>query len=168
VSIASPYSIYVGVAGYKGVTRGDFELVIDLKTAPAEKTGAITKVGRIPVAVGKRVTVQGKLVLYRFEQPADTTLTVKVTPKNPALDVSLYVYRVGAGDTTTLPPKVYSAKCEASFGKSDALISPNPGDPESIDGMITVGNPYTVYVGVAGARGVTAGEYALEVDLTAR
>jgi hypothetical protein len=111
---------------------------------------------------------EGKHVLYRFEQPADTTLTVKVTPKNPALDVSLYVYRVGAGDTTTLPPKVYSAKCEASFGKSDALISPNPGDPESIDGMITVGNPYTVYVGVAGARGVTAGEYALEVDLKAR
>jgi len=199
VSIANPYSIYIGVAGYKGVTSADFELTIDLTTAAPPKTGQITKVLVLPIEVGKRVKAQGKIdggveidlgwaetsnvacfgghrfvhyegkhVLYRFAQPPQTTLAVKVTPKRPDLDLSLYVYRTGPDDTTTIPPKVYSAKCEASFGKSDALVSPNPGDPEWVDGMITVDNSNTVYVGVAGAKGVTAGDFELEVELKAR
>ncbi len=199
VAIANPYSIYVGVAGYKGVTSGDFELVIDLVTAPAEKTGKITAAAPIVVAIGKTSTLAGKLdpgveiplgwaessnvacfgghrfkhfegkhVLYRFEQPPGTTLAVKVIPKDPKLDVSLYVYRTGVGDTTSLPPAVYSASCEASFGKSDIEVSPNPGEPEWVDGMITIGNPYTIYIGVAGAAGVTSGDFTLEVELKAR
>jgi hypothetical protein len=199
VSIANPYSIYIGVAGYKGVTSAEFELTIDLTTAAPPKTGQITKVLVLPVEVGKRIKAQGSIdagveidlgwaessnvacfgghrfvhyegkhVLYRFAQPAQTTLSVKVTPKKPDLDLSLYVYRTGPDDTTTIPPKVYSATCEASFGKNDALVSPNPGDPEWVDGMITVGNPYTIYVGVAGAKGVTSGDFELEVELKAR
>jgi hypothetical protein len=199
VSIANPYSIYVGVAGFEGITSADFTLDIDLKTAAPEKTGAITKYGAIPVAVGKVTTIQGKIdggveiplnwaessnvacfgghrfmhfdgkhVLYRFDQPASSSLAVKLTPKDPSLDLSLYVYRVIQGDTTSLPPKVFMAKCEASFGKSDALVSPNPGEVESVDQLITMDNPYTVYVGVAGAKGVTAGAFSLDVDLKAR
>jgi len=199
VAIQNPYSIYIGVAGYKDVGAGDFELVIDLVTAPAEKTGKITQAIAVPSTPGKVVTLDGKLdggveidlgwaessnvacfgghrfqhyegrhVLYRLEQPASTTLAVKVVPLAPNLDVSLYVYRTMAGDKTTMPPNVHSASCEASFGKSDALVSPNPGETESVDGMISVGSPYTIYIGVAGAKGVTAGAYRLEVDLKPR
>ena len=61
VSIANPYSINIGVAGYKGVSSADFELTIDLTTAAPPKTGPITKVLVLPIEVGKRVKVQGKI-----------------------------------------------------------------------------------------------------------
>jgi len=199
VAIQNPYSIYVGVAGYKGVTSGEFELVVQLVTAEPPKTGRITKVNPLQAEAGKTVTLEGQLapgveidlawaeasnvacfgghrahhfagkhVLYRFEQPPGTSLAVKVVPKDPKLDLSLYVYRAGAGDTTTIPPDVSSVSCEASYGNNDLEVSPNPGEPESVDGMITLGRPYTVYVGVAGAKGVTAGDFTLEVDLKNR
>jgi len=197
-AIANPYSIYVGVAGYKGVTSGDFDIIIDLTTAAPPKAGRITGLTPIDVKAGQTKVAgkidggveidlgwaessnvacfgghrfkhfEGKHVLYRFEQPPGTTLAVKVMPKDPKLDLSLYVYRTGQGDTASLPPAVYSATCEASFGKSDVGVSPNPGDPEWVDGMITVGNPYTISIGVAGAAGVTAGAFTLEVELKAR
>lgn len=111
---------------------------------------------------------EGKHVVYRLDQPAYSTLSVKVTPKTPGLDVSLYVYRVAANDTTSLPPEVHSARCEASYGKRDLEVSPNPGEVEAVSNLITVGNPFGVFIGVAGASGVVAGEYTLEVKLDKR
>ncbi|MCC6623646.1 MAG: hypothetical protein IT385_20480 [Deltaproteobacteria bacterium] len=199
VAIQHPYTIYIGVAGYQGVTSGDFELVVDLVTAAPEKTGRITSAIAVPVEIGKTASLEGKLdggveiplswaansnvacfgehharhfegkhVLYRFEQPPGTSVSVKATPKVKDLDISLYVYRTGRGDTTSLPPEVPSATCEASYGNRDLERSPNPGVAQGVDGLITIGNPYTVWIGVAGAAGVTSGEYTLEVEVKAR
>ncbi len=108
----------------------------------------------------------GKHVLYEVDLPPRSEMFIKLIPKNPKLDLSLYAYSVGT-KTKALPPKVNGAvSCEASYGTKSRARPYNPGKPEEVR-LNAIKNPYKVYIGVAGAKGTTKGAFELQVKLSA-
>lgn len=115
----------------------------------------------------------GKHVFYRITLPAASAMTITVTPKNNA-PVSLYALRQSANPADqTVPPNVKSAiSCEASYP-----IYANLGGGRTVrnrdDGTrkveyISVGSPFSILIGVAGAKGATDGEFTLKVEIKPR
>lgn len=106
---------------------------------------------------------QGKHVLYGLAEPmpANSTLTITLTPGSNTVDVSLYAYQLGT-TRYDVPPDVPSAvSCEAGF---DQANDSNPGEAETVT-LTTTGNPYNVLIGVAGTAGQTSGAFTLTLDL---
>lgn len=186
----NPYNVIVGVAGPKGVTSGGYTLKVELKTAvpvvsavlvPIALTGGaasgkLEDGGKIDLGFAAKSSVacwpatenvnfNGNHVVYRTSIPPYSDMVITATPKDPKTDLSVYAYMVGANDTKTIPPNVSSAvTCEAGY---DQKTDNNPGKPESVK-LNALKNPYTVYIGVAGANGTTAGAFDLKVDVKAK
>jgi hypothetical protein len=191
----NPYNVIVGVAGPKGVVGGGFTLKVELKTKAAvtsavlvptplegkpngsvSANGKLEAGGKIDLAFASKSSVacwpatedvnfNGNHVLYKTTLPPYTDMTITATPGDPKTDVSVYAYMVSATDTTSIPPNVTSAtSCEAGY---DQKTDSNPGKAESVK-LNSLKNPYTVYIGVAGANGTTAGAFDLKIDLKAK
>lgn len=106
---------------------------------------------------------RGAHKVYTFDLPRNTDATITVTPLDTKLDISLYGYTVGPNDTTSLPPNVPRASCEASHGTQLLNTPYNPGRPESIE--LSSWHPYRAYIGVAGVKGTRTGAFKLSVSL---
>ncbi|MBL8783367.1 MAG: hypothetical protein JNJ59_00590, partial [Deltaproteobacteria bacterium] len=173
-AIQNPYTIYIGVAGYKGVESGAFDLEVSVKTAPPPKTGRISGFTPIAVAQGQtKVTgkidggaeidlgwaegsavncfpgnhfdaFSGKHVLYRFDLPAKSNAKITLRAKDKTQDLNLYAYRAAVGEKL-IPPEIYGTQCEASYGEAVVGTKPNPGEDETLE-MVSIANPYSIYV----------------------
>lgn len=113
----------------------------------------------------------GNHVFYRTSLPAGSKITIKLTPEN-GKRINLYALRQGVNETA-VPPAITSAiSAEASYpmyantGKGRRISNPDDGI-RKIE-FISVGDPYTILIGVAGAEGITEGGYKLEVQVTGR
>ena len=190
-----PYNVVIGVAGVKGTTSGGFTVKVDLKSRVAvtsakltpidvtskpggavEVTGSLDKGGVVDLGwaanssvacfpATENVNFAGNHVIYRTQLPKESQLVVTATPKDPKLDLSVYAYAVSTTDTTSVPPNVSQAvSCSAGY---DAKNDANPGVAETAK-LVSITNPYNVYIGVAGAKGFTTGDYTLKIELKAR
>ena len=115
----------------------------------------------------------GNHVFYRITLPAASSMIVTVTPKNNA-QISLYALRQGSSpNSQTVPPNVRSAiSCEASYP-----IYANLGGGRTVrnkdDGTrkveyISVNSPYSILIGIAGAKGAAEGEFKLNIEIKSR
>lgn len=103
---------------------------------------------------------EGKHVFFAFDQPEQSVLSVALQPE-AGVDLSLYLLQFGVG-AEQLPPEVSGAvSCEAGYDQS---ADSNPGEPEDARLTATT-NPYAVIIGVAGAAGVTRGDFSLTLSL---
>lgn len=114
----------------------------------------------------RNVHFDGNQVFFKTSLPPRSTMKIRAIPLRPDLDVSLYAYSTGVG-SNVLPPNVPQVvSCEASHGGGVRLDQPyNPGETERVE-LRAVTNPYDVVIAVAGARGITAGDFELEVELS--
>lgn len=191
----NPYNVIVGVAGPKGVAAGGFTLKVELKTKAAVTSAVLTPTaieskanasvstsgklesgGKVDLAFASKSNVacwpatenlnfDGNHVVYKTTLPPYSDMTITATPVDGKTDLSVYAYLVGTKDTTSVPPNVPSAvTCEAGY---DAKTDHNPGKPETVK-VNSVKNPYTVYIGVAGAGGTTAGAFDLKIDVKSK
>lgn len=107
---------------------------------------------------------RGHHVLHHTQLPDHAIMTITVAPKDPTKDLSLYAYTIGTTNTS-IPPNVSSAvSCEADY-KWDHPKRGQTQDHTRTVKLTSVTNPYNVVIGVAGAKGVTAGDFDLKVDL---
>lgn len=115
----------------------------------------------------------GNHVFYRITLPAASAMTVTVTPKNNA-QVSLYALRQGTNpNDQPVPPNVTSAiSCEASYpiyaNLGGGRTVKNKDDGTRKIEYISVGSPYSILIGVAGAKEATEGEFTLKVEIKNR
>lgn len=115
----------------------------------------------------------GNHVLYRVSLPAASSMVVTVTPKNNA-QISLYALRQGTNAADqTVPPNVKSAiSCEASYpiyaNLPGGRTVKNKDDGSRKIEYISVGSPYSILIGVAGAKSATDGEYTLKIEIKPR
>ncbi len=115
----------------------------------------------------------GNHVLYRVTMPAATSMTVTVTPKNNAA-INLYALRQGSRPTDqSVPPNVQRAiSCEASYpiyanmGGGKVVRNKDTG-VRKVE-YISVGSPYSILIGVAGAQGLTEGDFTLNISIKPR
>lgn len=115
----------------------------------------------------------GNHVFYRITLPAASAMTVTVIPKDNA-QINLYALRQGMSvNEQTVPPNVRSAiSCEASYPKYANLPSgrtvTNKDDGIRKIEYISVGSPFSILIGVAGAKGLTKGEFTMKVEIKPR
>ncbi|MDZ4838226.1 MAG: hypothetical protein SGJ27_30960 [Candidatus Melainabacteria bacterium] len=114
----------------------------------------------------------GNHVFYRVPMSASSSLKITMTPKDNAA-INLYALRQSAAGNQPVPPDVTTAiSAEASYPKY-ARISATKKIQNKDDGVrkiefTSVGNPYSILIGVAGANGLTEGGFKLNVEQTAR
>jgi len=102
---------------------------------------------------------EGNHVFYQIDLPAKSTIEIYLTATNPSDDIAVYAYSKGEGDKTIPPNVTSSVSCEASPSNSTAI------NGEKYLYLNAVNNPYSIIIGVAGATGLTSGEYSLKIDI---
>jgi hypothetical protein len=106
----------------------------------------------------------GNHVLFVTDMPPHSIMTVTVTPKTSGANLSIYGYQIGAGKTI-LPENLQSCvTCEADH-KWDY---PKRGKVQTDARTITfnsIGNSYSIVIGIAGADGLTEGDFSVAVSL---
>jgi hypothetical protein len=106
----------------------------------------------------------GNHVAFETALPPQSEMVIRLIPKDPKADLSLYAYQVST-TSKDLPPNVPSAtSCEASYGTKNLNAPYNPGGTETVKLNATT-NPYRVVIGVAGAQKLKKGSFTLEVEL---
>jgi hypothetical protein len=113
----------------------------------------------------------GNHVFYRVAMPAGSRLTVTLTPKDGKL-INLYALRQGANEAAA-PPAISSAiSCEAKYpiyaNLGGGRTVKNKDDGTRKIEFISVGSPYSILIGVAGANGLADGDFTLGVKIEAR
>ncbi len=113
----------------------------------------------------------GNHVLYRMELPAASRMTITLTPKDNKT-INLYALRQGMRSQQN-PPDITSAiSCEAKY-PIYANISKTKRVTNKDDGVrrieyISVNSPYSILIGIAGAEGLTEGDFTLKVEIKSR
>ncbi|MFD1552826.1 hypothetical protein DNU06_08315 [Putridiphycobacter roseus] len=102
---------------------------------------------------------EGNHVFYQIDIPKQTTIDIFLNATNSSDDIAIYAYSKGAGDKT-IPPNISSCvSCEAAPSNSYAIT----GEKHLYLNATT--NPYSIIIGVAGATGLTSGEYTISIDV---
>lgn len=104
----------------------------------------------------------GNHVLYQTEIPPRSEMTIRVIPKDKQADFSLYAYSGGGG--AIVPNLPYCTSCEADY-KWDFKYRGKTQDHSRKVQLRAVNNPYPVTIGVVGARGLSSGDFILEISL---
>ena len=109
--------------------------------------------------------------LYRVTLPAGAKIDITLTPESGKL-INLYALRLGVDDQSVPPDIARAISAEARYPIYANLTSgkrvTNPDDGIRKIDFISVSSPYTILIGVAGAQGLTEGDYKLKVDISAR
>ncbi len=107
---------------------------------------------------------------YRITLPAASAMRIDLIPKDDA-KINLYALRQGM-TSQTVPPDVTSAiSCEASYPIYANLASgrrvQNKDTGRKVE-YISVNSSYSILIGVAGANGLTEGEFDLKIEIKPR
>jgi hypothetical protein len=115
----------------------------------------------------------GNQVFYRITLPAASSMVITLTPKDNA-QLSLYALRQGSNPRDqAVPPNVTRAiSCEASYpiyaNISKTRVVKNKDDGTRKVEYISVNSPYSILIGVAGAKGLTEGDFTLNFTIKPR
>ncbi|MBU0487165.1 MAG: hypothetical protein KKA07_08870 [Bacteroidetes bacterium] len=106
----------------------------------------------------------GNHVLYKTELPTRSIMEITVIPDDPNANFSIYAYSVGSGKTVVVPDLPSCVSCEAEH-KWDYPKKNRTQDHTRTISLNAIGNPYTVFIGVVGADGLTSGGFKLKITL---
>ncbi|CAG5087292.1 hypothetical protein CRYO30217_03444 [Parvicella tangerina] len=110
---------------------------------------------------------RGNHVLYQFEIPPYSEVTIKLIPKDKKANFSLYGYQVGTTNFSTPPNLSSCVSCEADH-KWDYPKKGKTQDHTRSIFFNSIKNPYNIFIGVAGADGLSSGEFTVEIDLKSK
>ena len=110
------------------------------------------------------VKYQGNHIFYAIQLPRQSTMIIKLIPKDPNQNLSLYAYSIGTSDAT-LPPKISRVTSCESDEKWDRPWAGKTQDHTRSVELRAIGNPYNVIIGVSGPKEATAGDFTIEVLL---
>ncbi len=106
----------------------------------------------------------GNHVFYVVELPPHSIITITLKPKKAGTNLSLYGYQIGR-EKVILPEDLqYCVTCEADHKREYLRRGESPTDTR-IMRFNAIANSYKVVIGVAGANGLTEGDYTLEIAL---
>ncbi|NNF00262.1 MAG: hypothetical protein HKN25_14680 [Pyrinomonadaceae bacterium] len=113
----------------------------------------------------------GNHVFYRITLPAASAMKIIVTPKEGKA-INLYALRQGMRRQQVPPNVTSSISCEASYpiyaNVSKTRRVTNKDDGTRKVEYISVGSPYSILIGVAGAEGLTEGDFKLKIEIKPR
>ncbi|MEL6634135.1 MAG: hypothetical protein AAFQ83_21895 [Bacteroidota bacterium] len=110
----------------------------------------------------------GHHVLYQAQLPRYSEMVIKVIPKDPKANFSLYAYEVGTTNESIVPNLSQCVRCEADHKWDYKRRGKTQDHTRTVTDILAINNPYKVIIGVVGAEGLSEGEYTLEVSLKSR
>lgn len=115
----------------------------------------------------------GNTVFYRIAMPAASSMVITMTPKDGAA-LNLYALRQSSNPREqSVPPNVQSAiSCEAKYpiyaNLPGGRVAANKDDGIRKIEYVSAGSAYSILIGVAGAKGLTEGDFNLKVSIKPR
>ncbi len=115
----------------------------------------------------------GNTVFYRVTLPAASSMAITMTPKDGAA-INLYALRQSSNPREQpVPPNVQQAiSCEAKYpiyaNLPGGRVAKNKDDGIRKIEYISVDSPYSILIGVAGAKGLTEGDFKLNISIKPR
>lgn len=110
---------------------------------------------------------RGNHVLYQFEIPPYSEVTIKLIPKDKKKNFSLYGYQVGTTNFSTPPNLASCVSCESDH-KWDYPKKGKTQDHTRSVFFNSIKNPYNIFIGVAGADDLIEGDFTVEIDLKSK
>jgi hypothetical protein len=107
---------------------------------------------------------RGNNVLHFFKLPAYSEVSIKLIPKDPKQNMSLYGYQVGTTNFSVPPQLPSCVACEADHKWDRPKRNQTQDHTRSIE-FNSIKNPYNIFIGVAGANDLTAGDYTIEITM---
>ena len=106
----------------------------------------------------------GNHKLYVVDLPAYTEMEVTLVPNDKNANMSLYAYQVGQiAENTIVPNLPSSIRCEADFKWDRPRVGKTQNHTRTVSNLVAIRNPYKLVIGVAGADGLKAGSYKLQI-----
>ena len=110
----------------------------------------------------------GNHVFFTGIIPKYSEMTVRVVPKDPEANFSVYAYEVGV-DNNSLPPDLTSCiRCEADHKWDRSWAGKTQDHTRVVKDLIAINKPYRVVIGVTGADGLSEGDFTLVVETKSR
>ncbi len=135
------------------------EIMSDLRWA------SLSNVACFPATQNSKFT--GNHVLHYFEIPPYSEVTITLIPKDKNANMSIYGYQVGTTNFSTPPNLSSCTSCEAAH-KWDYPKKGKTQDHTRSIFFNSIKNGYNIFIGTAGADGLTSGEYDLKIDLKSK
>jgi len=101
--------------------------------------------------------------LFEFEVPAGTEVVITLTPKNKKHNMSLYAYMIGVGTDAIVPNLSSCIRCEADYKWDRPWAGKTQDHRRIVKNILAIQRPYKVIIGVAGAEGLTEGDFVLDI-----
>jgi len=110
---------------------------------------------------------KGHHVFYRVDLPAQSQMKITVDPVDNER-INVYAIRMGVDDRN-VPPEIHSVgSCEASYPIYAGTPNYNERAKAQSVEFMSIRNPYSILIGVAGAENVLSGSYNLSIEITSR
>lgn len=106
----------------------------------------------------------GNHVLYATTLPTRSIMTIKVTPEDPNVNLSLYAYSMHLNEFKVVPDLRSCITCEADY-KWDQPWKGKTQDSSRWVELNAVNDQLNVVIGVTAPEGVVAGKFKLEISV---
>jgi hypothetical protein len=106
----------------------------------------------------------GNHVFFATRIPSHSIMKITVKPGNGNTNLSLYAYQIGTTDFSLPENLARCVTCEADHKWDRPWRGKIQTSARSVE-LNAIANPYNVFIGVAGADGLAAGEFTLEIEL---
>ena len=196
-AVNNPYKIVFAVVGENGLTTGDYTITVDLKggeTSTAIQEKVVVKSARAPEK-GKSLAYKddikngvkivdlswawnsavacfpetqkenytGNHILFETQIPKYSIMTITLIPTDKNAKLSLYGYQIGSTSSAVVPNLSSCVSCEADNNQMGKATN----NRRSIS-FTAINHPYKIMIGVAGVKGLTSGEFVIQIDIKAR
>lgn len=155
VKVFSAKSVKGKILSYKGNLNEGVKLN-SLSWASKSSTACF------PATQNKKFT--GKHVMFTTEIPPRSIMKITIIPMDKSKNLSLYAYEVGTNSKQMVPNLSSCVTCEADHKWDYPKKGKTQDHTRSVE-VNAVNNPYKVVIGVAGADGLTEGEFILKIEV---
>ena len=105
----------------------------------------------------------GKHILFETSIPRYSSMTVTLIPKKANDKLSLYGYQIGTNSNYVVQNLPSCVSCEADNNQ----MGKAKNNRRNIS-FTAINNPYKIMLGVAGVKGLTEGEFVIQIEVKAR
>ncbi len=105
----------------------------------------------------------GKHILFEVILPPKSEMKITLIPANPNTEMSLYGYQIGANSNAIVPDLSSCVTCNADNNQTGRATNNHRGIS-----FMAIRRPYKIIIGVAGAKGLSEGEFSLKVEINNR
>lgn len=90
-------------------------------------------------------------------------MLITLNPKDKKHNMSFYAYMIGVGSDGIVPDLSSCVRCEADYKWDRPWVGKTQDHRRIVKDILAIQRPYKVIVGVAGAEGLSEGEFVLDI-----